>query len=130
MLYLMIVAPYPHHTHSRSTLNIYKVFQYILHTSSLSISLCSLMKLKHIPVSTQYLCMLSSIWPSIKIKVECSQKPLNEWTGCDISLNWTGSLHHNIPSEYMYSCLCPLESQASLHGMHSLTAREYECRGF
>jgi hypothetical protein len=60
MLYLMIVAPYPHHTHSRSTLNIYKVFQYILHTSSLSITLCSLMKLKHIPVSTQtqYLCML------------------------------------------------------------------------
>jgi hypothetical protein len=76
MLYLMIVALYPHHTHSRSTLYIYKVFQYILHTSSLSISLCSLMKLKHIPVSTQYLCMLASIWPSIKIKVECSQKPL------------------------------------------------------
>jgi hypothetical protein len=44
--------------------------------------------------------------------------------------NWTGSLHHNIPSAYMYSCLCPMESQASLHGMHSLTAREYECRVF
>jgi hypothetical protein len=40
MLYLMIVALYPHHTHSRSTLYIYKVFQYILHTSSLSVYAC------------------------------------------------------------------------------------------
>jgi hypothetical protein len=49
------------------------------------------MKLKHIPISTQYLCMLASIWPPIK--VECSQKPLicMVWTGCDMSLNWTGA---------------------------------------